>query len=142
MVSPETPERFPRRPADLLRPTAAIDCKPISRGSDKPVCGHSRKRGMQLRDVGLGRVELQAMHTANKWWQRAEANAGLAHVSWAGFHSARTKFASELKATNLRDLAYMGGWTNPETVLRVYQQPEMEIQRQALATRKKVTAAG
>jgi len=81
-------------------------------------------------------------HTANKWWQRAETNAGLKHVSWAGFHSARRKFASELKATNLRDLAYMGGWKNPETVLRVYQQPEIEVQRQALATREKVAAAG
>jgi hypothetical protein len=63
-------------------------------------------------------------------------------VSGSGFHSARRKFASELKATNLRDLAYMGGWKNPETVLRVYQQPEIELQRQALATRKGATAAG
>jgi integrase len=81
-------------------------------------------------------------HTANKWWRRAEAKAELEHVSGSGFHSARRKFASELKATNLRDLAYMGGWKNPETVLRVYQQPEIELQRQALATRKSATAAG
>jgi integrase len=81
-------------------------------------------------------------HTANKWWRRAEAKAELEHVSWSGFHSVRRKFASELKNTNLRDLAYMGGWKNPETVLRVYQQPEIELQRQALAGRKAVTVAG
>jgi integrase len=81
-------------------------------------------------------------HTANKWWRRAEAKAKLDHVPGMGFHSARRKFASELKGTNLRDLAYMGGWKNPQTVLTVYQQPDMELQREALATRKKLKATG
>jgi integrase len=81
-------------------------------------------------------------HTANKWWRRAEAKAKLDHVPGMGFHSARRKFASELKRTNLRDLAYMGGWKNPQTVLTVYQQPDMELQREALATRKKLKATG
>ena len=55
--------------------------------------------------------------TTAKWWQRAEEKAEIEHVHGMGFHSARRKFASELKATNLRDLAYMGGWKNPQTVL-------------------------
>lgn len=75
-------------------------------------------------------------HTANKWWRRAEDLAEVAHVRGTGFHSARRKFASELKTTNLRDLAYLGGWKNPETVLAIYQQPEMHLQREALATRQ------
>ncbi len=37
---------------------------------------------------------------------------------------------------NLRDLADLGGWKNPQTVLTVYQQPEIEIQRQSLASHK------
>lgn len=81
-------------------------------------------------------------HTANKWWRRAEAKAGIEHVHGMGFHSARRKFASELKDTNLRDLAYMGGWKNPQTVLLVYQQPDLELQREALATRRKMSATG
>ena len=81
-------------------------------------------------------------HTANKWWTRAEKLAEIEHVVRTGFHSARRKFASEMKSTNLRDLAYMGGWKSPQTVLTVYQQPEMEVQREALASRKKLRVAG
>jgi hypothetical protein len=46
-----------------------------------------------------------------------------------------------MKSTNLRDLAYMGGWKSPQTVLTVYQQPEIEVQREALAGRKKLRVA-
>jgi hypothetical protein len=59
-----------------------------------------------------------------------------------GYHSARRKFASGMKSTNLPYLAYLGGWKNPQTVLTVYQQPEMEVQREALAGRKKLRVAG
>lgn len=47
-----------------------------------------------------------------------------------------------MKSTNLRDLAYLGGWKNPQTVLTVYQQPEMEVQREAFAGRRKLRVAG
>jgi integrase len=90
--------------------------------------------------MGVPRSHLVKKIVANKWWRRAEAKAKLDHVPGMGFHSARRKFASELKGTNLRDLAYMGGWKNPQTVLTVYQQPDMELQREALATRKKLKA--
>ncbi|MDQ2768342.1 MAG: hypothetical protein M3Y30_14465, partial [Gemmatimonadota bacterium] len=70
------------------------------------------------------------------------AKTKLDHVPGMGFYSARRKFASELKGTNLRDLAYMGGSKNPQTVLTVYQQPDMELQREALATRKTLKATG
>ena len=71
-----------------------------------------------------------------------ETLAKIEHIAGTGYHSARRKFASEMKSTNLRDLAYMGGWKNPQTVLTVYQQPEMEVQREALAGRKKLRVAG
>jgi len=55
-----------------------------------------------------------------------------------GFHSARRKFANDFKpTTNLRDLAYMGGWKSPVTLLTVYQQPDLEVQRASLAARNK-----
>ncbi len=77
--------------------------------------------------------------TINKWWRRAEEKAEIKHVHGMGYHSARRKFASELKSTNLRDLAYLGGWKNPQTVLLVYQQPDLELQRDALASRQKMS---
>jgi hypothetical protein len=55
-----------------------------------------------------------------------------------GFHSVRRKFASELKEMPLRDLAHLGGWKNPQTVLAVCQQPSIELQRRGLATSRLV----
>jgi uncharacterized protein YeaO (DUF488 family) len=72
----------------------------------------------------------------------SEDLAKIEHVAGIGFHSARRKFASEMKSTNLRDLAYMEGWKSPQTILTVYQQPEIEVQREALAGRKKLRVAG
>jgi integrase len=76
---------------------------------------------------------------ATDWWREAEKLAELEHVPGMGFHSARRKFANDLKPiTNLRDLAYMGGWKSPVTLLTVYQQPDLEVQRASLASRNKV----
>ena len=75
---------------------------------------------------------------ATDWWTQAEKLAELEHVPGMGFHSARRKFANDLKSTtNLRDLAYMGGWKSPVTLLTVYQQPDLEVQRASLAARSK-----
>jgi len=41
---------------------------------------------------------------------------------------------------NLRDLAALGGWKNTQTIVMVYQQPEIEIQRAALAARRSLRA--
>jgi integrase len=78
---------------------------------------------------------------ATDWWRAAEKLAELEHVPGMGFHSARRKFANDLKpTTNLRDLAYMGGWKSPVTLLTVYQQPDLEVQRASLAGRKRTEA--
>jgi hypothetical protein len=63
-------------------------------------------------------------------------------VNGMGFHSARRKFASEMKGMNLRDLAYLGGWKNSQTVLNIRQQPDISMQREAIAGRRKPRAAG
>jgi hypothetical protein len=79
---------------------------------------------------------------ATDWWREAEKLAELEHAPRMGFHSARRKFANDLKpTTNLRDLAYMGGWKSAVTLLTVYQQPDLEVQRASLAGRKNVGAA-
>lgn len=42
----------------------------------------------------------------------------------------------------ISDAYHLGGWKSPQTVLTVYQQPEMKVQREALASRKKPRVAG
>lgn len=36
----------------------------------------------------------------------------------------------------------MGGWQNPQTVILVHQQPDLESRREALATGQKLSATG
>ena len=80
---------------------------------------------------------------AMDWWREMETLAELDHVPGMGYHSFRRKFANDLKpTTNLRDLAYMGGWKSPVTLLTVYQQPDLELQREALAARRRLQAVG
>jgi hypothetical protein len=47
-----------------------------------------------------------------------------------------------MKGMNLRDLAYLGGWKNSQTVLNIYQRPDISMQREAIAGRRKPRAAG
>ena len=75
--------------------------------------------------------------TLLKWWSRAQALAGIAPVPGLGYHSLRRRFANDLKTTNLRDLCGLGGWKSAQTVLTVYQQPELLIMREALDARTK-----
>jgi hypothetical protein len=53
-----------------------------------------------------------------------------------GWHSLRRKFASEMKHTPLRDLCELGGWKDPQTVLKCYQRPDEATMREALRQRK------
>jgi integrase len=72
------------------------------------------------------------------WWRRAVTLANLPPVARRGAHAMRRMFASEMKDTPLKDLAYLGGWKSPQTLLTVYQQPDEETQRAALAKRRSV----
>ena len=55
-----------------------------------------------------------------------------------GWHSFRRLFASELKATNLKDLCALGGWRSAQVLLSTYIQPDEATQREALAQRKPI----
>ena len=75
------------------------------------------------------------------WWQRGEALAGVPHAPGLGWHSLRRKFATELKHVPLKDLCYLGGWKEPQTVLRCYQRPDETTMREALAGRRRLTGS-
>jgi integrase len=74
-------------------------------------------------------------HLFRDWWERAQELAGLKKEPGRGWHSLRRKFATDLKHVPLRDLCYLGGWKEPQTVLKCYQRPDEATMRQALASR-------
>ena len=74
--------------------------------------------------------------------ERGAKLAGLPQGQRLGWHSLRRKFATELKATPLKDLCAMGGWKSPQTVLTCYQCADEETQRTAMAKRVKLRATG
>lgn len=59
-----------------------------------------------------------------------------------GWHSLRRKFASEFKAIPLKDLAHLGGWKDPATILKCYQTPDEATQRAALEQRQSLCVGG
>jgi integrase len=81
-------------------------------------------------------------HLLRDWWKKIEEQAGLEHVERMGWHSLRRKFATEMKETPLKDLAYLGGWKTEVTILKCYQQPDEETMRSAFARRKRVSRDG
>ena len=80
----------------------------------------------------MGRV------AAHKWWKLAETLAGLEPKRGRGWHSLRRKFASDLMDIPLKVLCELGGWKNPQTVLRCYQRPDAGQLRTALEGRNRV----
>lgn len=66
--------------------------------------------------------------------------AGLSKEPGRGWHSLRRKFATELKHTPLKDLCALGGWKDPNTILKCYQRPDEGTMRQALASRMRLQA--
>ena len=53
-----------------------------------------------------------------RWWKRAENLAGISRIPWLGWHGLRRRFASDLKDIPLRSLCDLGGWKDPDTVVR------------------------
>ncbi|UCC31558.1 MAG: tyrosine-type recombinase/integrase [Phycisphaerales bacterium] len=78
------------------------------------------------------------LYHARDWLQKAEALAGLEHVRGGGWHSFRRKWAMERKGMELRDVAHAGGWTDPTTLLRVYQAPDPEALERVVTERRKL----
>jgi integrase len=77
-------------------------------------------------------------HLVRTWWRRGEKLAGIPPQSLRGWHSLRRKFATDLKGTPLKDLCSLGGWKEPQTVLKCYQQPDEDTMRKALAGRSRL----
>ena len=69
------------------------------------------------------------------WWKKAQNLAGLEPKPGRGWHSLRRKFATDLMALPLKVLCELGGWKNPQTVLRCYQQADAGQLRKALESR-------
>lgn len=74
------------------------------------------------------------------WWDRAEKLAQLPPEPGRGWHSCRRTFATELKAAPLKDLCALGGWKDPQTILKCYQRADPVTMRQALAARMRLEA--
>lgn len=86
--------------------------------------------------------EPYSRHLVRDYWERLAETAKLPKGQRFGWHSLRRKFASELKATPLRDLAHLGGWKSAQTILTCYIAPDEATQRAALAHRKSLRASG
>ena len=71
----------------------------------------------------------------HRWWIEAEVLAELPRVPRRGFHSLRRKFATELRHLPLKDLQLLGGWKDHTTILKCYQQPNLEDMREGLSRR-------
>ena len=75
---------------------------------------------------------------AFRWWKKAQTLAGLEPKRGRGWHSLRRKFASDLMDTPLKVLCELGGWKDPQTVLKCYQRPDAGQLRTALEGRPRV----
>ena len=68
-------------------------------------------------------------------WRQMEKLGGLDHVPGLGWRGLRRKFATELKGASLKDLSQLGGWKDPQTILKCYQSADEESIRAAPAER-------
>lgn len=81
-------------------------------------------------------------HLMKNWWKKADRLAGLEPVKGRGWHSLRRKFATELKDEPLKDLCQLGGWKDPQTVLKRYQKADERRMRDALSNRQVLKSVG
>lgn len=63
---------------------------------------------------------------AGKWLVRAEEKAELPKLAGGRWHPYRRLFATELAHVPAKTAAMLGGWKNPATMQRLYQQPTGE----------------
>jgi integrase len=74
-------------------------------------------------------------HLMRDWWKRAEKRAGLEPKRGRGWHGLRRKFGSDLMHLPLKVLSELGGWKEPQTILKCYQHPDQEALADALRSR-------
>jgi len=78
------------------------------------------------------------------WWYRGEKAAELEHIPRTAWHGFRRTFATELaqEGVGLATIAALGGWTEPQTIVRHYLKTDEETMREALVRRKQRSAVG
>ena len=76
------------------------------------------------------------MSVAENWLLRAYALAGLTKLRGGLWHPFRRKWATERKPYPLRDVAEAGGWSDVQTLLTCYQQPDAETLRMVIEGEK------
>ena len=50
------------------------------------------------------------------------------------------KFATDMKETPPKDLCYLGGWKEPQTILKCYQRADTATIKKALANRTRLVS--
>ncbi len=78
-------------------------------------------------------------HLFDKWLVVAEQWAKLPKLDGSLWHAYRRKWATERKALPLRDVAAAGGWSDVDTLLKVYQQPDRETILRVMSEPRKVS---
>lgn len=76
---------------------------------------------------------------AMKWLLRAEELAGVEHTPRRGWHGLRRRWATKRKEKSLKDVMYLGGWTDPKALTTLYQQPDADSLLEALNDDKVLT---
>ena len=80
-------------------------------------------------------------HLFDKWLRVAEAAAGLTKLDGGLWHPYRRKWATERKGNALADVMAAGGWTDAATLLRSYQQADIESLMKVMSEPAKLTDA-
>lgn len=89
------------------------------------------------RDVGRP----VSVHYAEKLLRKGVRKAGIKVPDRWGWHSLRRKFASEVKQLSDVDAAALAGWSDPTTMVRIYQRPDMAGMLYVLANRRELRQA-
>ena len=69
------------------------------------------------------------------WWRKLEAASKIERIPGRGWHSLRRKFATDLKAEPMADVQALGGWKDPNTILKCYMKSDVEAMQSALTRR-------
>ncbi len=70
-----------------------------------------------------------------KWMVSAKEKAGIT-AKGLGWHGFRRQFATEQDYLPLKVLCELGGWKDPQTILKCYKQPDKDALREALKKRR------
>jgi integrase len=78
-------------------------------------------------------------HLFDKWLGVAERAAGLPKLDGGLWHAYRRKWATERKHLPLKDVAAAGGWSDVDTLLKVYQQTDPHTLLAVMSEPRKVS---